>query len=292
MTAVRSSRSEEFGLKAILVLLTPAMLAALLAGCVSPIHTLETESSVATSELSGELMVFAAASLTDAFDRLGQTFEARHPQVDIQFNYAGSQQLAQQLAQGAPADLFASADWAQMETAVNSGRITPTKAVPFASNQLVIIVPTDNPAMIESVFDLAESGSKLIIAAEAVPVGRYTRHFLTNATDSPDFAPGFADAVLANVVSYEQNVRAVLSKVILGEADAGIVYGSDVTRRTDQVTSVAIPDSVNVSADYPIAPLDDSDEMELADVFISFVRSSEGQSILVEHGFLPSTSQE
>ncbi len=279
-------------MKTILVLLALAMLAALLAGCVSPIHSQETESSEAASELSGELMVFAAASLTDAFGTLGQTFEAKHPQVDVQFNYAGSQQLAQQLVQGAPADLFASANWTQMETAVNSGRITPAQAVPFAGNQLVIIVPTENPAMIESVFDLAEPGSKLIVAAEAVPVGRYTRQFLTNTAGSADFPPGFADAVLANVVSYEQNVRAVLSKVVLGEADAGIVYSSDIARRADQVTSFAIPDSVNVSAGYPIAPLDDSDELKLADAFVSFVRSAEGQSILVEHGFLPETSLE
>jgi len=278
---------KELKLKANLVPLALASLALTLVSCVSPMRSQESEASGGASDLSGELIVFAAASLTESFDALGAAFEAKHPLVDIRFNYGGSQQLAQQLVYGAPADIFASANETQMGVTESSGRILTQSSVPFAANRLVVALPADNPAAIETVSDLSRPGIKLIIAAEEVPVGRYTQQFLTQTRSSPDFDPGFADDLIANVVSYEQNVRAVLSKVLLGEADAGIVYTSDIAQQgSDQVSSVAISESVNVVAGYFIAPLNNSGEPELANSFIEFVRSPEGQSILEEQGFL------
>ena len=175
-----------------------------------------------------------------------------------------------------------------MERVIDSGRVAPERATPFAGNQLIIVIPADNPGQISSVADLAKPGIKLIVAAEEVPVGRYTQQFLAGASRSADLEPTFADDVRANVVSYEQSVRAVLSKIQLGEADAGIVYRSDVAgEQGKQVTSIEITGPLNQVATYPIAPIADSDNPALADVFIAFVLSPQGQSILADYGLQP-----
>ena len=234
--------------------------------------------------------VFAAASLTDAFSDIGAAFRAANPGASVVFNFAGSNQLATQIAEGAPADVFAGANAAQMEAAVASGRIDAHAPQVFVTNRLVVVVPADNPAGIESLQDLATPDTLLVLAAEEVPVGRYSLAFLDRAAAGAAFDSGFKEAVLGNVVSYEESVRGVLNKVALGEADAGIVYASDLVG-VEGVTSLAIPDALNVVAEYPIAPLHDSAQPELAAAFVEWVLSDEGQGILAEYGFGPAVGE-
>lgn len=238
--------------------------------------------------LAGNLTVFAAASLTEAFTEIGRQFEATYPGVTVTYNFAGSQQLAQQLGQGAPADVFASANNKQMAVALESGRVAEGASQLFAHNRLVVIYPTDNPAQIADLPDLARPGAVLILAAGEVPVGRYSLEFLDKAGQDPTLGPEYKEAVLSNVVSYEQTVKAVFTKVALGEGDAGIVYNSDISRNNaGKVGRLEIPDALNTIADYPIAPLADAANPELARAFIDFVRGTGGQAILASYNFIP-----
>jgi molybdate transport system substrate-binding protein len=206
----------------------------------------------------------------------------------VVLNFAGSQQLAQQLDQGAPADVFASANPRQMQVAIESGRIDAGTEQVFVNNRLVVVMPADNPGQIETLADLARPGLKLVLAAEDVPVGAYSRDYLDRATTSGNFTSNYREAFLGNVVSYEQTVKAVLTKVVLGEADAGIVYTSDVTPDvTDEIQQIAIPDNLNTIATYPIAIVSESAQTTLADAFISYVLSPEGQGTLADFGFIP-----
>jgi molybdate transport system substrate-binding protein len=236
---------------------------------------------------AGTLTIYAAASLNDAFNEIGAVFSATNPGFMIVYNFAGSQQLAQQIVEGAPADVFASANNTQMNVAIESGRIlTGTQRI-FTRNRLVVVTPADNPAGISTLQDLSKPGLKLVFAAAEVPVGQYSLDFLDKAEADGSLGAGYKDAVLANVVSYEENVRAVLTKVTLGEADAGIVYTSDSTRDAgEQVQRIDIPDTLNTVASYPIAPLADSPRIALAEAFIDYVLSAEGQERLAKYGFL------
>lgn len=246
----------------------------LLAGC-----TRETASSTIT--------VFAASSLTDALTEVAGLYEAEHPGVDVQLNFGASSQLATQLIEGAPADIFASANEDQMRRVIEAGRVSPDAVRVLAGNRLVLVVPADNPAAIATLADLAQPGLRLVTAAAEVPIGRYTREALFAMDASGDFSPGFAAAVLANVVSEEANVRQVVAKVQLGEADAAIVYASDVTPTVrDEVRVIPIPDGYNVLARYPIAPLRDAPTPDRAADFLAFVLSDDGQAILRAWGFL------
>jgi len=234
------------------------------------------------------LTVFAAASLTDAFNDLGGAFETDHSAVEVVFNFAGSNQLAQQIAQGAPVDVFASANQAQMTAAIDTGRITAGAQQVFARNRLVLIFPASNPANLATLNDLAVPGLKLVLAAAEVPVGQYSLDFLDKASADLTFGAGFKDSVLANVVSYEENVRAVYTKVSLGEADAGIVYTSDIMGEgSNAVGRLDIPDELNTIAAYPIAALNDALHAEAAQVFVDFVLSEAGQATLARNGFVP-----
>lgn len=238
------------------------------------------------------LNVFAAASLTEAFNELGQTFSAEHPGVTLAFNFAGSQQLAQQLGQAAPADVFASANKKQMEVAIEAGRIISGTQKTFVRNRLVIIYPTDNPTGITQLQDLAKPGLKLVLAAKEVPVGQYSLDFLGKAITDTTFSPTYMDDVLKNVVSYEENVRAVLTKVSLGEGDAGIVYTSDITGEgADKVGRLDIPDTLNTLATYPIAVVSDSAAPTQAQAFVDYVLSPAGQAVLEMYGFIPAAGQ-
>ncbi len=229
---------------------------------------------------SQQLVVFAASSLTDAFNELATAFQAQNDSAEIILNFAGSSQLAAQLSEGAAADLFASANPVQMQNVIETGRITAGTETLFASNHLTIIIPADNPANINALADLARPNVQLLLANEGVPVRTYTDEIV--ATMTADFQTGFYD----NLVSEEDNVRQVAAKVALGEADAGIVYTSDVTPDiADQVQQIAIPEAQNVIATYPIAPLADGHNPELAQRFIDFVLSAEGQAILAHWGF-------
>ncbi len=233
------------------------------------------------------LTVFAAASLTEAMADIAQAYKAENPRVEITFNFAGSQQLVQQLAQGAQADVFASANQAQMQAAVTAGRVEAGATRVFARNRLVVIYPKDNLANLARLQDLARPGLKLILAAQEVPVGGYSLQFLEKASQSPDFGSDFKQKVLANVVSYEENVRAVYSKVALGEADAGFVYTTDIPKQGPDVGSLTIPDELNVVAVYLLAPIQDSSDPKLAGSFVEFVLSPSGQGILAGYGFSP-----
>jgi molybdate transport system substrate-binding protein len=259
----------------------------LLAACATQGAAQPTSGIPATAADTASLHVFAAASLTTAFRDIGRNFEAANPGTTISFNFAGSQQLAQQIAQGAPADVFASANQAQLDSVVASGRIDADGARIFAHNRLVVIYPHDNPAKLATLHDLARPGIKLVLAAKEVPIGSYAFDFLAKASRLPEYTANYSATVLANVVSYEENVKAVLGKVVLGEADAGIVYRSDVAPDSiDKLGTLDIPDQLNTVADYPLAVIKDSGHARLAQAFVAYVLSPEGQKILVNYGFV------
>jgi molybdate transport system substrate-binding protein len=237
-----------------------------------------------SGEVSGELTAFAAASLTEAFQEIASTLEDDHPGLEITFNFAGSQQLATQLADGAGADLFASANTAQMKAARDADVISAEPVI-FTRNRLAIVVPADNPAGITAPIDLAKEGIKLVIANPDVPAGQYALDSLDKMSALPEFGPDFRERVERNIVSHEDNVRQVVAKVQLGEADAGIAYVTDITPDVaDAVTVIEIPDDTNVIAVYPIAPVTNGNAT-LAQVFIDYLLSSAGQEILTSHGF-------
>jgi molybdate transport system substrate-binding protein len=237
------------------------------------------------------LHVFAAASLTEAFGEIGQDFTAAHPGTEVVFNFAGSNQLATQIGAGAPGDVFASANNTQMNMAIESGRIISGTQRTFVRNRLVVITPADNPAGLTVLADLAVPGTKIVFAAQEVPVGQYTLDFLDKAAADGALGAGYKDAVIANVVSYEENVRAVLAKIVLGEADAGVVYTSDVGAAAEDVNQIEIPDALNTIASYPIAALNDSPNPKLAQQFVDYVLAPEGQQDLAVYGFIPTTGE-
>ncbi len=242
---------------------------------------------VARSVHPSTLTVFAAASLTDAFRVIGAELERSRPGIIVQFNFAGSQQLALQMEQGAEADVFASADQRWMTYAKDHDFVAGEARV-FARNRLVVIVPRTNPARIGRLEDVTRRGVKLVVAAEAVPAGWYTREVFANLGAAPGFPPDYGKKALANVVSEEDNVKAVVAKVQLGEADAGVVYRSDVTSAAARhLRVIDIPAQYNVLASYPIAVVRSSANAEVARAFIDLVRSPKGQSVLAQYGFLP-----
>jgi molybdate transport system substrate-binding protein len=224
-----------------------------------------------TSRSTGELKVFAAASLTAAFGKLGERFTATGGGTRVTFNFAGSQALATQIQQGAPADVFASAD------TTNMGKVRDLVGDPqvFAGNLLQIVVEHGNPKGIRCLDDLAGKDVKVVLAAEDVPAGKYARQVLDRA------------GVTVQPVSLEDNVKAVVTKVSLGEADAGIVYVTDVAAGDDKVQGVDIPMRQNVAATYPIATVKASRMRDQAQAFVDLVRSAEGQAVLRGFGFLP-----
>jgi molybdate transport system substrate-binding protein len=233
------------------------------------------------------LTVFAAASLTEAFGELGRQLEHSHPGLTVRFNFAGSQQLVAQLEQGASADVFASADQRWMTSARDKGLVTGDAPI-FARNRLVAIVPRTNPARINRLQDLARRGTKVVMAADVVPAGKYSREALEKLAGLPGFGPDYDRRVLANVVSQEENVKAVVTKVQLGEADAGLVYRSDVTQPVARYVRVfEIPDSANVIAAYPIAITKAAANADAAREFVALVRGQAGQQVLRKAGFLP-----
>ena len=217
-----------------------------------------------------ELRVFAAASLTGAFTDIGKRFTAANG-TRVSFNFAGSQALATQVRQAAPADVFASADLANMAK-VRDLVGTPRN---FASNLLQIVVEQGNPKGVEGLADLGDPDLKVVLAAPDVPAGKYAAQILGKA------------GVTVRPVSQEDNVKAVVTKVALGEADAGIVYVTDVAAGGDRVEGVAIPRDQNVLATYPIATVKASKAQDEAKRFVDLVLSDQGQQVLRKHGFLP-----
>ncbi len=229
------------------------------------------------------LTVLAASSLTDAFGELEGTFEEQHPGTDVVTSFASSTDLLAQIQQGAPADVFASADEAKMETALEEGLVSEPQT--FARNRPVVIVPVDNPAGIGELQDLAAPGTSIVLAQEGVPIASYAAEILENASST--YGEDFEQRVLDNVVSREANVRASANRVALGEADATFVYVSDVTPDiSDRVELVEIPEDLNVLATYPVATLEESQNPELARDWVDLVLSEEGQGVLEGYGFI------
>ncbi|MFN8530364.1 MAG: molybdate ABC transporter substrate-binding protein [Anaerolineae bacterium] len=243
--------------------------------------------AVVTAQDSQTLTVYAASSLTNVFGQIATVFEADHPGVTVEFNFASSSDLAAQLSEGAPADIFASANQRQMNVVIDAERISGDSIV-FAHNRLVVIYPADNPAGLTTLADLATPGVQLVIAADGVPVRDYTETMLEQMAADATYGDAFVTGFRANVVSEEANVRQVAAKVALGEADAGLVYFSDITEDIrDSVGYLDIPDAYNTIASYPIAVLDDSTQQDLAIAFIDLILSSAGQQILVDANFIP-----
>lgn len=226
----------------------------------------------AVAGVTGPLTVLAAASLTDAFTRIGADFEAANPGVSVTFSFAGSSQLAQQITAGAPADVFAAASPATMATVVSAGEAAGEPAV-FARNQLVIAVPDGNPAGVTGLADLTRSGVKVALCAEQVPCGAAARTALDAA--GSDLVP----------VTFERDVRAALSKVRLGEVDAAVVYRTDAAVAADEVDAVEFAESAQAINDYPIVTLAAAANPPAGEAFVGYVRSAAGQAVLTAAGF-------
>jgi molybdate transport system substrate-binding protein len=233
------------------------------------------------------IIVFAAASLSEAFRELGPMLSRQENGAAVRFNFAGSQQLAVQIEQGARADVFASADQRWMEY-VQERKLVDGEPRIFVHNRLVVIVPKSNPARIHRLEHLARRGVKLVVGAEAVPVGKYTRDAIRKLAGQAGFPPGYGDKVLGNVVSQEENVKSVVAKVQLAEADAGFVYRSDVTHQVARYLDVLeLPKESNVLASYPIAVVAGSSKGKAARAFVDLVLSPEGRKVLAAHGLMP-----
>lgn len=232
------------------------------------------QEAVAVPAHARTVNVFAAASLSGAFQAIGNAFESAHPGLKVELNFAGSSMLVQQIRQGAPADVFASADEANMNRLVERGGIVGVPQL-FARNALQIVVSRGNPQHIAGLADLAKPGLTLALCAPSVPCGRYG-------------AEAFGKAgMTAPAASQESDPRAVLTKVAMGEADAGIVYVTDIRAAAGRVEGVEIPESSNVEARYPIAVVKDAPNAAAAAAFVDFVLSPAGQQLLASFGFLP-----
>jgi molybdate transport system substrate-binding protein len=229
-------------------------------------------SASSSAGLSGSITVFAAASLTGTFTTLGKQFEAAHPGTKVAFSFAGSGALATQITQGDPADVFASAAPANMDTVVKAG--DASNPVNFASNVMEVAVPPSNPGKVTSVTDLAKSSEKVVLCAATVPCGATARQVFKNA------------GITVKPVSNEVDVKSTLAKVELGSGDAGVVYVTDVKAAGSKVKGIPIPDNLNATTEYPIAPVKSSKNAALAQAFVQYVLSSDGQAVLTQAGFL------
>ena len=227
-----------------------------------------------------ELNVFAAASLREVFQTIALTFEKQHPNLKVRFNFAGSQDLRVQIEHGAKADVFASADWKNMKSLAGQGLVVAPAV--FASNLPVVVVPKNNPAKVTTFADLSKV-TRLVVGAPEVPVGAYTETIFAAAEKL--YGKAFGEKLRANVRSRELNVRQVLTKVAMGEADAGIVYKTDALTMPDKVQIVEVPPAIDVVAEYPMATLKAAPHTDLARDFVRLVLSKEGEKVLTSAGF-------
>jgi len=258
---------------ALFTVVCAAIAALVLAACSSSTST-PSASSSGSGKVSGTVVVFAATSLTDAFNKIGAQFEKAHPGVTVKFNYNGSSSLATSITQGAPADVFASAAPANMKTVTDAGDAAGTPQV-FTRNTGEIMVEKGNPKKIMSVKDLANPAIKVAVCAPEVPCGAVATAIFKNA------------GVTVKPVSEETNVGGVVTKVTLGEVDAGIVYVTDVKESEGKATGVPIPASQNDITEYPIAQVKGAPNATGAKAFISYVLGPDGQKVLASFGFLP-----
>ena len=233
------------------------------------------------------LTVFAAASLSESFRALAAAYEVAHPDTRVALNFAGSQTLRTQLEHGAAADVFASANWEHMATVKEAGLLGNAPEY-FAANRLAVITPVDSNA-VQTLSDLARPGVSVAIASAEVPAGAYARDSLDQMSMDDAYPGDFAAAVLSNVVTNEASVRGVAQKVALGEVDAGIVYETDAGAHqyAEDIRVLEIPLEYNPAAQYPIAAVSTSAQLEAALAFIQFIQDDSGQAILREFGFVP-----
>jgi molybdate transport system substrate-binding protein len=256
----------------VLVLVLVGMLVAS-CGSDDPGPAATTASPTGQQAASGEVVVFAASSLTDAFTKMADAFTAQNPDAKLTFNFAGSGDLVTQIGQGAPADVFASADDSNMAKLADAGDAADAP-VSIAKNTFEIIVEAGNPKDITGLADLSNSDLVVVLCADTVPCGTGAATVLSNA------------AVTVTPKSYEDKVKGVVTKVTTGEADAGIVFVTDVQAAGDKAAGVTIPADVNVISNYPMVVTKDAPNPAAARAFIDFVASAAGQSILAEYGFL------
>jgi molybdate transport system substrate-binding protein len=232
------------------------------------------QTSTSGAAVAGTVVVFAASSLTEAFTAMGEAFDATNPAVEVMFNFAGSGDLVTQINEGAPADVFVSADDANMTRLTDAGG-NAGEPVVIARNTFAIIVGPGNPQSITGLADLADPDLIVVLCADTVPCGKGAATVLANA------------GVTVTPKSYEEKVKGVVTKVTAGEADAGIVFATDVVAARDAAEGVAIADDLNAISNYPIVVTKNAPNAAAAQAFVDFVASAEGQAILTKYGFLP-----
>ncbi|MGA9140584.1 MAG: molybdate ABC transporter substrate-binding protein [Methanocella sp.] len=257
------------------------MIAMTAAGCTSPTPT---PAPVPKTDLT----VFAAASLSSAFNQTRVQFEAQHTEANIIYNFDSSGTLQTQIEQGAQPDVFASAATSNMNTLKNEGLMNNSTVVNFAKNKLALIVPKDNPANITGLADLNKTGLKLVVCGSSVPCGKYTVQMLQTLRNTSGYGSDYYNAVVANEKSQEPGATGAVTKIAIGEGDVAIVYASDVQEQYQgSVKIITIPDNLNVIATYPVGVTVSSKNQALAKAFVDFVVSPDGQAILTGSHFLP-----
>ena len=265
-----------------------AALAVILAACSSgatPAPGTPAPSAAASSAAPSSLTIYAAASLKAVMAKAQTAYEAANPGTTLAISTDSSAALETKIEQGAPADLFLSADTANPQKLVDKG-LAAGSITKFAGNLLTVIVPVANPAGIQTPADLAKPGIKVIAAGDTVPITRYATQLVANLARQPGYPADFVAQYTANIVSKEDNVAAVVAKIELGEGDAGIVYVTDAKTST-KVTTVAVPDAANVPATYGGVVVKASPNVAPAQAFLAWLAGPDGQAILASFGFLP-----
>lgn len=264
-----------------------AVLSLLVAGCGGP-GTATAATTAATTSAPAGITIFAAASLKAVLAKVKTAYEAAHSGTTLTISTDSSSALETQIEQGAPADVFLSADTTNPQKLFDKG-LAGGSLTKFAGNLLTVIVPTANPAGIQTPLDLAKSGVKLIAAGDAVPITKYATMLIANLAKETGYPTDFAAKYTANIVSKEDHVAAVVAKVELGEGDAGIVYVTDAKSST-KVSTIAVPEAANVPATYAGVVVKASKSPDAAAVFLTWFAGPDGQAILATFGFLPPPS--
>jgi molybdate transport system substrate-binding protein len=257
---------------------------------VAVIAALALASSAGLAVEPKELTVFTAASLTGAFGEIGQLYK-NETNIEVAFNFDGSQALRTQIDNGAYADVFASANKKQMDAVKNGGLMNNSSIVIFTRNKLALIIPKDNPADIGNLSDLAKPGLKIVMGTKDVPVGDYALQIISRLGNDSAYGPDYETKVLANVISQETNVNYVVTKVALGEADVGFAYVSDITEdMTGKLDRIDIPDEYNINASYPLGIMQESKYPAESQKFMNLAMSEEGKAVLKKYGFMSAES--
>lgn len=267
-----------------------ATLASIIAACSNGgASTAPTEApSEASNSTAADLTIFAAASLATVLDEVRVAYEAAVPGTDMTISTDSSASLATQIAEGAPADVFLSADTTNPQRLVDAG-LVDGDAIPFAGNELTVITPTSNPGELATPFDLGKAGARVIAAGDEVPITTYATQLIDNLAAASDAPAEFAAAYAANVVSKEDNVAAVRTKIELGEGDAAIVYVTDAAA-SDEVATIDVPDAANVRTTYAGVAVKASPNLEAAQALLDWIAGPDGGAILARFGFLPPAS--